>query len=124
LVKSIVITFILTLSFSGSALALECEKGKFFNSRTGRNEICRPEPDLSDCKDLGSRGYINKIRSISGEETELRSYQCGNKLMTIYIFLDKTVYGYAVYQEKPKEIQWYWDYDMDGNFESGIKITY
>jgi len=44
--------------------------------------------------------------------------------MTIYIFMEKTVYGYAVYQENPKEIQWYWDYDMDGNFESGIKITY
>lgn len=108
----------------GSAPALECNNGKFYNENTGRYEICRPGPDLSGCKDLGSRGYINKIRSIPGDETELRSYQCGSKLVTVYILSEKTVYGYAVYQEKPKEIQWYWDYDMDGNFESGIKMTY
>ncbi len=115
---------VLTVVTTGPVSALECEKGKFFNSRTGTYEICRPGPDLSGCKDLGSRGHINKIRSIPGEETELRTYKCANKLMTIYIFMDNTVYGYAVYQENPKEIQWYWDYDMDGNFESGIKITY
>jgi len=122
--KNVVFTLFLIFLFPNVAFGLECENGKFFNSRTGNYEICRPLPDLTVCKDLGSRGYINKIRSISGEETELRSYQCGDKLITIYIFLDKTVYGYAVYREKPKELQWYWDYDMDGNFESGIKITY
>ncbi|MEN6466569.1 MAG: hypothetical protein ABFD62_15450 [Syntrophaceae bacterium] len=123
-IKGISGIFILNLALTGPIQALECENGKFFNSNTGRYEICRPGPDLSGCKDLGSRGYINKIRSISGEETELRTYKCGSKLITIYIFLDKTVYGYAVYHEQPKEIQWYWDYDMDGNFESGIKISY
>ncbi len=124
LVGTFFVVLILILLFSDTTLAVDCENGKYFNAKRGIYEVCRPQPDLSECKDLGSRGYINKIRSISGKETELRTYQCGNKLMTIYIFMDKTVYGYAVYQENPKEIQWYWDYDMDGNFESGIKITY
>jgi hypothetical protein len=122
--KSIAVIIVSMLTLPVSLSALECKNGKFFNENTERYETCRPGPDLSGCKDLGLRRQINKIRSIPGEETELKSYQCGDKIMTLYIFKDKTVYGYAVYQENPKEIQWYWDYDMDGNFESGIKIVY
>jgi len=114
----------LIFSVPDPVLALECENGRYFNERTERYEVCRMLPDLNGCKDLGSRGHMNKIRSIPGQETELRSYQCGDKLITIYIFPDKTVYGFAVYEEKKGEIQWFWDYDRDGNFESGIKIIY
>ncbi len=110
--------------FSTIVHALECENGKYFNKKTGKYEICRPFPELSGCKYLGSRGFINNIRSIPGEKTEMRSYQCGHDLITIYVLPDQTVYCYAIHDEHSNEIQWYWDYDRDGNFGSGIKITY
>lgn len=102
--------------------ALDCKNGKFYNERTEMYEVCRPLPDLTKCKYLGKRGSINKIKTIPGAETTLTSYQCGDNVLTLYTLPDGTVYGFAVHDTKAKEVRWYWDYDEDGNFESGIKI--
>jgi hypothetical protein len=102
--------------------AVDCENGKFYNERTEMYETCRPLPDLTRCKYLGKKGSIDKIDTIPGAETTLTSYQCGDDHLTVYTLPDGTVYGYAVHNMKAKEVRWYWDYDEDGNFESGIKI--
>lgn len=101
----------------GGALAIDCQGDQFYNRRTGEYETCRPRPDFRGCKFVGHHGPIKKVDVRAEPETTLAGYRCGSTEITLYVLPNGKIYGFASYDTVLKEMNHFWDYENDGNFE-------